>query len=472
MIRDNHLLNILVVEDNPGDYLIIEESLLEQLNNPELVHVTDFRKASNYLGSTQNLPDLILLDLTLPDKSGEKLVNEMIRIAPTVPIIILTGFSDIEFSKKSISLGVSDYLVKDELNAAILYKSILYAIERSKNLSALRESEKKYSDLFNLSPQPMWLYDLETLKFIQVNKATIDHYGYSEEEFREMTIMDIRPESEKSKTEIAVQGRKQGNTANYTGQFKHIKKSGEIITVEIYSTAIELNNMQCRSIIAIDVTERIEFEHKVTRAIIKTQEEERYEIGSELHDNVCQILATSLMSLGSVKKNIEPEATPSFELTRKYISMASDEIRNLSHRLAPAFFDNSTFEESIESLMRNLDLHNQFEVNFTYSAKLKSISLNTQLQLNLYRILQEQFRNIMKYSKAKILTVILKTENRNLILQLTDDGVGFSVNAVKSGIGLANMKRRAELFGGNFTIKSAPGKGCLVKVEIPLEQED
>ena len=468
---DNQLYNILVIEDNPGDFLLIEDYLLEQFENAAITHVTDFRQAVVFWKSASELPHIVLLDLTLPDKSGEQLVMEMMKIAVPVPIIILTGFADIPFSKRSFALGIADYLIKDELNATILYKSILYAIERSKNLAAMLESEKRYSDLFNLSPQPMWLYDIETLKFLQVNKATIEQYGFSEQEFLEMTIMDIRPEWEISKTEFAIQERANMQGVSYTGQFVHKKKSGDLITVEIYSTLIQIDKNVCRSVIAIDVTERVEFEHKVTKAIIKTQEEERYEIGGELHDNVCQILAASLMSLGFLKKNIGPDVQTHFDATKEYISMATDEIRNLSHRLAPAFFDDSTFEEAIEALIKDLNLRDQFKVNFIYGHLLKRVVFNAELQLNLYRILQEQLRNTMKYSKARVLSVKLEEENKDLVMQISDDGVGFNTSKVKSGIGLANMQRRAELFGGSFSITSAPDQGCTVLVRVPIDQK-
>ena len=124
----------------------------------------------------------------------------MLRVASLCPIIILTGYADIDFSIKSISQGILDYLLKDDLNATTLYKSIIYAIERKKTISELKESEKRYSDLFHLSPQPMWVLDPETFRFVQVNKATIELYGYSEEEFLNMTLMDIKQEEDISKT--------------------------------------------------------------------------------------------------------------------------------------------------------------------------------------------------------------------------------------------------------------------------------
>ncbi len=134
----------------------------------------------------------MLLDLTLPDKSGKRLIEEILTYTGNhCPVIVLTGYADVNFSKDTISIGVSDYLQKDELNALILYKSIIYAIERRRTTLQVEESEKKFSTLFNLSPQPMWVYEISSLQFVQVNRAAITSYGYSEEEFLTMKLPDI-----------------------------------------------------------------------------------------------------------------------------------------------------------------------------------------------------------------------------------------------------------------------------------------
>ncbi len=179
---DKKYFNFLVVEDNPGDFTLVEDFLREEFPNPTIIHAANFKLAAQILQSEENVFDLILLDLTLPDSSGQSLITEMLQIA-SCPIIILTGYADVDFSINSISQGILDYLLKDDLNATMLYKSINYAIERKKTNTELRESEKRYSDLFNASPQPMWVFDIVTLLFIQVNHAAISHYGYSEEEF-------------------------------------------------------------------------------------------------------------------------------------------------------------------------------------------------------------------------------------------------------------------------------------------------
>ena len=207
MIKDKKAYHILVIEDNPGDYLLVEEFLTEYIYQPDICKATSFKQALKELSNPDNFFDIVLMDLTLPDMGGEELINEMTQFLPNYPVLILTGYADIEFSILSIARGISDYLLKDDLNAAMLYKSIIYAIERKKNIELIKDSEKRYSDLFHLSPQPMWLFDPETLKFVQVNKAAVEHYGYTEKEFLNMTIMEIRPEDQILKTQKALDRR-------------------------------------------------------------------------------------------------------------------------------------------------------------------------------------------------------------------------------------------------------------------------
>ena len=468
MIKDKKAYNILVIEDNPGDYLLVEEFITEHIYEPNICHANNFKEAIEQLTNGNNSFDVILMDLTLPDKGGEELLTEMTRFLPNCPVLILTGYADIDFSIQSIARGISDYLLKDDLNGAMLYKSIIYAIERKKNTVLIEESEKRYSNLFHLSPQPMWLYDCETLNFIQVNKSALDHYDYSEQEFLSMKITDIQTTEDAEKLKKDIEKRRLEGDFPFSGSFNHLKKNGDIINVEIYSTSIVVDEKKCRSVIAIDVTERNEYEHKITKAIIKTQEEERYEIGGELHDNVCQILATSMISLGMIKKYIEPKAEQWYINTKEYINMASDEIRNLSHRLAPAFFDDSSFEVAIEILINTFNVADAYEIDLHFDTDIKDDDLTLEMQLNLYRIVQEQLRNILKYSKATKITLEFFVENNMLLLILSDNGVGFITENAKSGIGLANMKRRAELFSGTFLIKSSPGNGCVMTVTIPV----
>ncbi len=467
MMTSKKYFKFLVVEDNLGDFALVEEFLTQGFLNPSIINASSFKQTAQILQSDETVFDIILLDLTLSDKSGQSLITEMLQIA-SCPIIILTGYADIDFSISSISQGILDYLLKDDLNTTMLYKSINYAIERKKTVAALRESEKRYSDLFHASPQPMWVFDSETLLFIQVNKAAISLYGYSEAEFLTMTILDIRPPDDKSKALEIVNRVRNEKEDIHKGSFRHLKKLGELIEVEIYSTPIVINNKKYTSVIAIDVTEKKIFDRTITKAIIKTQEDERYEIGGELHDNVCQILATSRITLGMLKESLPPSSMLWFDQSEKNIVLALDEIRNLSHRLAPAFFDETTLEEAFRKLFSTFNIEAKYQILFEFDEVVKVLPVSLEIELNLYRILQEQLRNILKHAGATIIKVAVIVFDDTLHMKVTDNGVGFDAKKVKKGIGLANMRRRAELFSGNFEIESSVGCGCTITVDIPL----
>ncbi len=142
MLKDKNQYSILVIEDNSGDFLLIEDYLDERMKHPGIQHVKYFKEAKALL-ETANHFNVILLDLSLTDKTGEALIKEVIFLAGDIPVIILTGYSDVDFSIKSLSLGVADYLLKDDITANALYKSIIYNIERKKINLQLKESEQR-----------------------------------------------------------------------------------------------------------------------------------------------------------------------------------------------------------------------------------------------------------------------------------------------------------------------------------------
>lgn len=255
MHKDNKQYKILAVEDNPGDLVLISDYLEEMVVAPEIDHAKNFSEAIPFI--EKNGYDAILLDLTLPDMSGQELVSKIIELVKGTPVIVLTGFSDQSFAARSLSMGISDYLLKDDLSPTILYKSIVYNIERNKFVSELKASELRYSDLFHLSPQPMWVYDVETLRFLDVNEAAVRHYGYSYEEFLSMTIKEIRPASEIPKLEQAIQTLRNRDSLYSEGVFKHLKKNGEVIHVDIRSNIINFKGRKAEVILANDITESL-----------------------------------------------------------------------------------------------------------------------------------------------------------------------------------------------------------------------
>jgi PAS domain S-box-containing protein len=279
MEKDTNHYEILVIEDNDGDFLLIEEYLEDYVLQPKLTQAPSYRIAEDILLTSESPSyDLIFLDLSLPDKSGNELVKAIKALSKNIPIVILTGYTDINLSISSLSLGADDYLLKDELTSITLYKSLIYNIERKKNIKALRNSEKRYSDLFHLSPLPMYVFSTTNLAIIDVNNAAITHYGYSREEFLSMTINDLLP---KSDTEFDQELRKTAYVSDESDDFRiinHQRKNGEIFQIELKTEILTLENgSKARLALANDITDRlnhikeIEKQNTILRDIAWTQ---------------------------------------------------------------------------------------------------------------------------------------------------------------------------------------------------------
>ncbi|WP_207496732.1 PAS domain S-box protein [Aridibaculum aurantiacum] len=247
-------INILVIEDNPGDYVLVKEYLEECFSNASIIHATSINSATPILQEKQ--VDVVLLDLTLPDGMGIESFHSIHNIAPLVPIIILTGIGDREIALESVKYGAQDYIVKDDSSPTVLQKSIQYGIERSKVLDHLKKSEEQYKYLFQNNPLPMWAFDKQEGNFIMVNGAAQKHYGYSEEEFLKMSIHDIEVFED---AEHAVSNsflKRSSLTKNYASDLKHLKKNGETIDVEMQTHSIVLEGTKAYLAVLHDVTER------------------------------------------------------------------------------------------------------------------------------------------------------------------------------------------------------------------------
>lgn len=126
--------------------------------------------------------------------------------------------------------------------------------ERKKTEDALRNSEEKYRELFESSPRPMWVYDPDTLVFLLVNDAAVEKYGYSKDEFYSMTIKGIRPQEDLHKLEnyLKIENRK-----IMAGLWRHVKKDGQIIHVEIASHSIQYLGKQAKMVLVYDLTDQM-----------------------------------------------------------------------------------------------------------------------------------------------------------------------------------------------------------------------
>ncbi|TWJ02475.1 PAS domain S-box-containing protein [Mucilaginibacter frigoritolerans] len=319
MAADKRSLHILIVEDNHGDYALIEDFLFEQIESTVIIRAENYNEARKLLSESTCIFDIILLDLSLPDMKGEPLIKGITELCANTPVIVLTGYTDFAFGVKSLSLGVSDYMLKEELTPLSLYKSIIYSSERKRITADLAESEKKYSELFHLSPLPIWVYDVETLKFLNVNKAAIIHYGYSHTEFLSMTLKDI--EIRRQETPTISSPDKNGMVLH--GVYEHKKKNDDIIQVDLQSNPIFYRGKKANVVLANDVTERITY----IKAIEKQNEKLR-EI-SWIQSHIVRAPLARIMGLVPLLKDLKPSNKDDKETMLEYLWLSANELDEL-----------------------------------------------------------------------------------------------------------------------------------------------
>jgi PAS domain S-box-containing protein len=142
-------LEILVVEDNEGDALLIQEYIKDEFPNTKLAHAWNLAEAEQHL--RDNHYDLVFLDVSLPDSSGKDSIIRVVDLASTTPVIVLTGYSDLSFAVESMQLGVQDYLNKENITATSLQKSITYSIEKNRIRLQLIDSDKRFRSIIENS---------------------------------------------------------------------------------------------------------------------------------------------------------------------------------------------------------------------------------------------------------------------------------------------------------------------------------
>lgn len=212
--------------------------------------------------------------------------------------------------------------------------------------------------------------------------------------------------------------------------------------------------------------QRINQQRLLTQATIDGQERERKEIGKELHDNIGQQLATTKLYLDLVKNATVADAAAILTRAAKSISEVINEVRTISHSLVPPTLGDLGLVESVHELCNSISLVQHLQIDFKHCG-FSEAGLPENAKLMLYRIIQEALNNIIKHAGATAVQIQLTRNAQAILLQVQDNGQGFAPDNVRNGLGLNNIRNRAELFGGSVAINTAPGAGCTVQVTIP-----
>ncbi len=460
-------LKILHLEDLVADAEIVDRVLRKAKFNFEkkvVIDKPDFVRALH-----EFKPDIILSDHSLPAFNSLEALRITRAEGIAVPLILVTATVSEEYAVNVIKEGASDYILKDRLER--LPNAMLNALDkcdmenaRREADEALRSSQQKYKLLFEANPMPMWMFSLKTLHIIDVNEAAIGHYGYTMEEFLSMEPGALW---------------NHWNPGLYrSGIWKHKKKDGTLIDVEVIAHDLVHDNEKVILILAIDITEKLraqaalatqaESQRKlITQTSIQVQEKEREDIGKELHDNINQILAATKMYLDiAINESNDEEVSGILLKGHQNLNMAMEEIRQLSQSLVAPSLGGMSLDKALSGLIDGLPHTASFQLSLDATGY-KSDVKDQGIKLTCYRIVQVQLSNIMKHAKAKNVTIRLRKTD-NLELTIADDGIGFIPGKKTSGIGLRNIRNRVDFYNGDVVVISEPGMGCTLTVTIPL----
>ncbi len=389
-------------------------------------------------------------------------------------------------------------LVFDELGRLAALEGIARDVtDRQQVEESLRQSETRYRQLFEAHPLPMWVYDLETLRFLAVNSAAIQLYGYTREEFLAMTIRDIRPEEEISRLDDAVAYAREHHSYMQSSGWRHRTRDGRVFEVEIWSHPITFEGRAGRAVAVIDVSERKRLEALLLQA--QKMESVGRLAGGVAHDfnnmlgvilgNVELALDSDLPpEMRDYLEEIQAAARRSAELTRQLLAFARRQT------VSPKVLD---LNETVGGMLRMLRrlIGEDIDLVWMPGADLWPVLIDPaqvdQILANLCVNARDAIADVGK--------VTIETENRLLDeaycaanpgfmpgayvqLSVSDDGCGMTEETLRhvfepffttkppgegTGLGLSTVYGIVRQNDGFVNVYSEPGKGTTIKIYLP-----
>jgi PAS domain S-box-containing protein len=351
--------------------------------------------------------------------------------------------------------------------------------DEARAMVELRASEERYRLLFERNPLPMWVFHRDDLRFLAVNEAAIQHYGYSRAEFLAMTVESIRPPEEVARFHALRDTSTPG--LRVAGTWTHRRKDGTLIRVEIARFGFLMDGVPAVLVLAQDVTDRLAAEEEIRRSreellrftgyLQTVREEERTRLAREIHDELGQALTGVRMGLARVASRVHSEdldaAAGLVRETAELVDRSIQEVRRIATQLRPGVLDQLGLLAALEWLAEDFQVRSGVEVGVTLPGI--EPELPPEVQTQLFRCVQEAFTNVARHAAASRVELEVAADPDGVTVSVTDDGRGFDTASVpERSLGLVGMRERARLVGGELLLESGPGEGTRITVRLPL----
>ena len=336
----------------------------------------------------------------------------------------------------------------------------------------------EYELMFRQSPLPMWIHDLDTFRFIDVNQAALIELGYTRGELLSLTLFEIRPESERPRLQPHVP------ILDFFGLCVYRKKDGGLIELEIQATNLEVGGHPARLVVARNVTEaqaadlalrESESRYRaLTRRLQTIREEERAELSRTIHDELGQSLTALKIDLSMISKRVHPFLQEllleSIDASAAAVDRMIQQVRNIATELRPAVLDHLGLVAAME--WQATEFTRRSGVPCHFRPPVDEPELSPDQAVSLFRILQESLTNVARHARASEVTVSLEADLESVRLSIEDDGIGLTNERRMDhgSLGLIGMEERARFIDARLSIERGAGRGTRVVVLLPIKE--
>ena len=353
------------------------------------------------------------------------------------------------------------------------------AVHRFDIETGLRESEERYRQLVEFSPNGIGVEIGGKIVFI--NSAAAYLLGAkNRDELVGRPILDfVHPDyRERTQRQLEYLRRKQKSLPLRENVFLRI--DGTTIEVEVAATPLIYENRPAAQIVFRDITERKQAQERIiadqrqlrllTAELLLTEERERHEIATALHDSLGPILAFSKREIGTLQKTAPANIAESLKGISDNITQAVKQTRNLTFDLSPPTLYTLGFEIAVEELLEKFCQEHGLECSFSNSEGPKPLA--DAVKVLLYRSIREMLINIAKHAKATLVKIVISRVGDDIEITINDDGKGFESSVLEGrskGLGLFSVRERLRHIGGKLEIESKRNKGTQVTLTAPLK---
>jgi PAS domain S-box-containing protein len=352
--------------------------------------------------------------------------------------------------------------------------------EMDSRLTALREQIETNQDQVcenaEAVPLPLLILHAADDKVAFANTAAEEAFGYARTRLigRDWACLIPSIAERKMLKKLAAHD---GRVKGFTVQGR--RKDGELLWLTVWQQRTVCHGLECLLTVLVDVTQerleaqRCEDRRKLLQQLLELSDHDRELIACDIHDGVIQDMTGALMHLEAARRAVQsgkPEAVEQLKSIMQMLRDGISEARRLIDGVRPPDLDRLGLVGAMESLIERTKATKKIDIRFEHVVS--GQRLPEQAETALYRIVQESLNNVWQHSRSPRASVRLIHNDRMVRLSVRDWGAGFDPARVdNSRFGLLGIRQRARLLGGTVTIRSAPGKGCTVRVTLPLDKK-